>query len=150
MKNNVTILVLSLATLIVGAALEELLPKWLGVGFPVLLALAILNGIRGTLPVAVIYAIAAAGFEDSLSSLPYLTSVLFFLGAAALARWTRLGWLTMLVAFPAYQLWLAVWLPGYATGALFVRFLLSIPVGVMTSLATGVAFLWLERRAAVA
>ena len=141
---------MSLATLVLGAALEEMLPKWLGVGFPVLLALAILNGIRGSLPVAVIYAIAAAGFEDSLSSLPYMTSVLFFLGAAALARWTRLGWLTMLVAFPAYQLRRAVWIPGFATGALFVRFVLSIPMGVMTSFATGLAFLWLERRAVVA
>ena len=54
------------------------------------------------------------------------------------------------VALPAYQLWLAVWIPGFATGALFVRFVLSIPMGVMTSFATGLAFLWLERRAAVA
>ncbi len=139
---------MSLATLIFGAALEEMLPKWFGVGFPVLLALAILNGIRGTLPVAVIYAVAAAGFEDSLASLPYLTSVLYFLGAAALARWTRLGGLTMLVAYPAYQLWLAVWIPSLASGALFGRLLLSIPVGMATSFIVGSVFLWLERRAA--
>ena len=139
---------LSVATLIAGAAAEEMLPNWCGTGFPVLLALTVLNAMRTSLPVAVIYAAAAAGFEDSLSALPFLTSVFFFLGATATARWTRLGWLTMLVVYPAYQIWLAAWIPAPA-GETIIRFFVSIPWGMVTALLTGAVFLGLERKAAV-
>lgn len=125
-----------------------MLPNWCGVGFPVLLALTVLNALSCTLPVTVIYAAAAAGFEDSLSALPFLTSVFFFLGAAATARWTRLGWLTMLVAYPAYQIWLSVWMPAPA-GETILKFFVSVPWGVATALVTGAVFLALERKAAV-
>lgn len=148
MKNDLTRLVLSVMTLVAGAALEELMPKFLGVGFPVLLALAILTALCSSLPVAIIYAVGAAAFEDSLGNLPYLTSAFFFLGAAAMARWSRLGLATMLVAYPCYQLWLDIWLPD-APGAVLLRFLFSVPVGIVTSLVAGLAFVLLERKAAI-
>lgn len=148
-KNSIVRFALSAATLIFGAALEELLPKWLGAGFPVLLAFTVCAALRAPLAAAILYALAASAFEDSLSGFDLLGSASFFLGAAALARWTRLGWLTMLIAYPAYQLWLYLFGPGIE-GSAFVRFLMSIPLGVATAFACGVLYVFMERRSAVA
>ena len=65
-----------------------------------------------------------------------------------MARWSRLGLATMLVAYPCYQLWLDIWLPD-APGAVLLRFLFSVPVGILTSLVAGLAFVLLERKAAI-
>jgi len=94
--------------LVVGGALEELLPKFWGYGVPLLLAASVLVSVRAR-PVAVIlFAIAAGAFEDSLSGLAPLTSASFFTVVAVLTRWTRIPKAALVLSYPAYLLWLRV------------------------------------------
>lgn len=147
-KNDSLRFVLALLTLVVGAAAEELLPKFLGLGFPVLLSAVPVLASRRPLALSVIYALAAGGVEDSLSALPFLTSASVFLVLSALARWTRLPHLVAVFAYPAYQVWLCLWCSGLQ-GGFFGRFLLAFPLGALTSVAVTAALLWCERKAAV-
>lgn len=146
-KDSIARLALSVVTLIAGAAVEELLPKWCGAGVPVLLPLAVFASVRTTLPAAIMYAAAAAGLEDSLAGLEPLTSVPFFLLAAAAARWSRFGWATALAAYPFYRLWLAILSPGMDP-AIFAQFFIAIPAGAVSAFASGLLFVTLENRAA--
>ncbi len=146
-KDSIARFALSVVVLVAGAAIEELLPKWSGAGFPVLLPLCIFASVRATLPAAIMFAAAAAGLEDSLAGLEPLTSVPFFLAAAAMARWSRLGWATALAVYPFYRVWLAILSPGIDP-AVFAQFFIAIPVGVVSAFASGLAFVTLERRAA--
>ena len=59
MGNDIAQLTLSLLVLIFGAGLEELLPKFFGVGFPVLLCAAMYFACRRSASRMVLFAIAA-------------------------------------------------------------------------------------------
>ncbi len=146
MKNTSIRFVLALLTLVVGASAEELLPKVLGVGVPVLLSAVPVISLRRPVALPVLYALSAGGMEDALSGLPYLTSASFFLLMAALSRWTRLPYPIAVLGYPAYQAWLCLWRSDLQ-GSVFVRFLLAIPVGALTSAAVTFVLLALERKA---
>ena len=144
MRSNFLSLVFAVVVLCIGAGVEEMLPKFLGVGVPALLAASLVMSVRRPVE-AVLFAIAAGAAEDAISSLPAMTSVSFFLMAAAVVRKAGLASLLM---YPAYQAWLFVWTssPG---GGFFGRVLLALPVGIVTALAVGAALGWAERKAAV-
>lgn len=131
MKNNAVRLVFVVVTLILGAAAEELLPKLLDVGFPVLLAAAVFFAPRRSVAIPVLFALAAGGAEDALSSLPYFTSATYFLLAAAVIHLTGLPYVIAPFVYPVYQLWLCLWATDLS-GSVFTRFLVAFPVGVVT------------------
>ena len=139
---------LSAIVLVLGASAEELLPKFFGVGFPVLLASVPFMALRRSKPEALAFAAAAGALEEALSGLPPLAGVSFFLSLAILARFSGLSGTLAALAFPVYQVWLSVWLVGIG-GGVFGRVLLAFPVGFLTMLAVGAAVNWLCRKAAV-
>ena len=140
--------VFATVALVLGAGAETLLPKFLGVGFPVLLVSVQFMAARRSALTAVVFAVAAGAMEDALSALPAATSASFFLALAALVRWSGMPHAAMLVAYPAYQAWICMWTDRVG-GGVFSRVLLALPVGVVTALAAGVVLVWAERKAAV-
>ena len=102
--------------LVLGAALEELLPEVLGVGVPVLMASATFMALHRSESLGLSFAVLAGAVEDTLSALPPMTSVSYFLAAALLARFLGRTGILMALAYPLYQIWLAVWLPGIGGG----------------------------------
>ena len=148
MANDLVVFVLSLAVLVLGAGAETLLPKMLGVGFPVLMTAVQFIAVRRSAVAMVLFAIAAGAMEDALCALPPATSASFFLALAAFVRWSGTPLAATLFTYPAYQAWLFVWTssPG---GGFFGRVLLALPVGIVTALAVGAALGWAERKAAV-
>ena len=148
MGNDIAQLTLSLLVLIFGAGLEELLPKFFGVGFPVLLCAAMYFACRRSASRMVLFAIAAGAVEDAISSLPAMTSVSYFLIAASLARWSGFPRSMAAFAFFGYQAWLWAWV-GSLQGGIFGRMLLSLPVGAFTAVATGLVLAWARRKAAI-
>ena len=148
MKSDVVQLAFVLIVLSVGAGAEELLPKFLGVGFPVLLTAAQYAATRRTAVLALLFAGTAGAVEDALSSLPFAMSASYFVGVAALARWSRLPRAAMALTYPLYQFWLWLWVPDLC-GSVFIRMLAAVPAGLVTAVA-GVALLaWGERGAAI-
>lgn len=135
-------------TLVFGAAAEELLPKALGVGFPVLLAALPVMATRPPAALPVLFALAAGAMEDSISSLPFMTSSSFFLLAVVLARWTHLPAVVAAVAFPAYQVWLCIWVAGLQ-GGVPGRLLFSVPLGIIAYGVVSTVLAVAERKAAV-
>lgn len=148
MSSSLVRFVFALLTLILGAAAEELLPKTLGVGFPVLLASTIYFAPRKSIVLPVLFALAAGGAEDALSSLPYLTSASYFLLAAAVIHLTGLPFVIAPFVFPVYQIWLCLWAPDLS-GSVFTRFLMAFPIGVLTFAAVAYALEHLARKAAI-
>ena len=148
MANSATVLVLSVLALVLGAGAETLSPKFLGVGFPVLMAAVQFAAVRRSAAAAALFALAAGAMEDALSSLPAATSASYFLALAALVRWSGMPYAVALFAYPAYQAWLFVWTGGPG-GGVFGHALLALPVGMATTLAVGIALGWAERKAAV-
>ena len=148
MINDAVRFALAALVLVFGAAAEDLLPKVLGVGFPVLLAsVPFLAGRWGRLE-GMAFAMAAGAMEEALSSLPPMAGVSFFLALALLVRHVDLVWTPAMLFYPVYQIWLAVWLVGIG-GEVFGRILVSIPIGAVTALAVGLAVNGLCRKAAV-
>lgn len=134
--------------LALGGALEELLPKAGGAGFPLLLATAVVVAARRPVAESALFAVAAGAVEDALSSLPAGTSVSYFLAMAAVSRFAAVPRATAALAFALYQLWLALWVR--LDGAeLCGRVLLALPLGFAAALAAGAALRFLERRAAL-
>ena len=148
MANDVVTFVFAAVALVFGAGAETLLPKFLGVGFPVLLTMVQFMAARRTAVVAVIFALAAGAVEDALSALPAATSASFFLLLASLVRWSGMPRAATLLTYPAYQMWIYVW-TDRAGGGVFSRVLLALPVGLATALAVGAVMVWAEREAAV-
>lgn len=148
MKNNAVRLVLAVSTLILGAAGEELLPKVLEVGFPLLLAAVVCFAVRFPVAIAILVALGAGASEDAISSLPFFTSVSFFLLVGTAARLTQLPYLIAPFAFPLYQVWLCLWTPDLS-GSVFTRILVSFPIGVLTVAAVATLLSHVERKAAV-
>lgn len=148
MANDVVTFVFAVVALVFGAGAETLLPKFLGVGFPVLLTMVQFMAARRTAVVAVIFALAAGAMEDALSALPAATSASFFLLLASLVRWSGMPRAATVLTYPAYQMWIYVW-TDRAGGGVFSRVLLALPVGFATALAVGAVMVWAEREAAV-
>lgn len=135
-------------TLLLGGAAEELLPKVAGMGLPVLLAAVQILAYRRATAVAMLFALAAGGLEDALSSLPVMLSASYFLLVAAVTRWTELPRAAILLTYPGYQVWLEVWTNGFG-GGVFYRILLAIPMGIVTVVAVGALLIWAEGKAAI-
>lgn len=145
--------------LVLGGALEMMLPKLVGVGVPVLLGWTIWVGGderagAGGVGGAVVLAVAAGAFEDALSSLPFLTSVSFFVVAVLVAR--RISTLqlpfpfglVLFLACPLYEAW--VWL--LATPVASGGWCLVLGAACLMSLAAAAfvaVFAWCERKAAL-
>ena len=139
---------LSVTVLIVGAALEDLLPGVGGVGLPILLTAVQVFACRfGLLPMALL-ALATGAMEDALSSLAPLTSGSYFLLVAAIVRWARLPRLATVLTYPGYQVWLSLWAFGAGVNA-YTRILLAFPVGVLTALPVAAALNWAGRKVAL-
>lgn len=134
--------------LLLGAAGEELLPKVLGVGFPILLAVVQLEAARKTVVEFMLFAVAAGAVEDALSSLPFLTSVSFFLLVATVIHWTSLPRAAILLTYPVYQLWLMIWVPSMQ-GGIYGRLLVSLPFGAVAALGIAGIVFYCERKAAL-
>ena len=147
-KNSLLALAFSLAVLCLGAGAEELLPKVLGVGFPVLLSAVQVVAARAPLAAAMMFAVAAGGVEDALSSLPPMTSVSFFLLSMAFVRRAGLPRAATLLTYPAYQVWLSAWTGGLG-GGVFGRILVAMPAGMAAALVVGFAIRMAERGAAL-
>ena len=147
-KSEIVQIVLSLLVIVLGGAAEELLPKFLGVGFPILLSAAILFTSRRTIPFHLHFSIAAGAVEDALSGLPMATSASFFLACAAVSRLPVVPREVLVLAYPFYQLWLNIWEPGL-DGGIFGRLLLALPIGILTMIAMRLLLVWAERKAAV-
>ena len=123
--------------LVMGAGCEELLPKFFGVGFPMLLTVVVFLSARFGLLMTVFLAIAAGALEDAVSSLTPMTSVSFFLIVSVLVRRFGLPHLAAALVFPCYQLWLSVWMGGLNV---FTRILVAIPIGSLTALVVSAVF----------
>ena len=117
-------------SLVLGAGAEELLPKIVGVGVPILLVVLHFHALRSPIALTVIFAIAAGALEDALSSLPPMTSVSYFLMVAFVARWTGAPPGAASVTYAFYQIWLAIWLAGMG-GGIFSRVFIALPMGAM-------------------
>ena len=139
--------VFAIFALVLGAALEELFPEVLGVGVPVLMSAAVFMALHRSETQGLSFAVLAGAVEDTLSALPPMTSVSYFLGVALLARFLGRSGVLMAVAYPLYQIWLAVWIPGIG-GGVFARVLLSCPIGFATAWAVDWALTWFSRKAA--
>lgn len=148
MRNNAVQIVLALLVLVFGGAAECLLPKMFGIGFPILLSASIAVAVRRPVWSAVFFAFAAGAMEDSLSGLPMATSAAFFLLMTLALRRTAFPPVVAVSAYPVYQLWLWLW-SVEVNGSIFIRLLVSVPVGFATLVAVSVLLPFLERKAAV-
>lgn len=141
-------MVSALVVLILGMGFEEALPKVAGVGFPILLVAMQFMAVRRPLSVAVLFALAAGVCEDSISALPTMPSVSYFLAVAILARTLDLPRAMTLLVYPLYQVWLEAWTGG-SGGGVFMRILVSLPIGGIAALAVCAVLEWMERKAAI-
>lgn len=145
---DVVQIALAVLVIVTGASAEELLPKFLGVGFPVLLAAVPVLAVRFGRVEGMAFAVAAGAMEEALSFVPPMAVVSFFLAVAVLARCRLLPGVLTALAYPVYQAWLSIWLVGIG-GGVFQRMFLSLPIGLLTMFAVGQAVEWLCRKAAV-
>ena len=149
MKKDFVHLVYMLIVLVVAGAMEELVPKIFNVGLPVLLSAAAYSALRRTPVEALLFALAAGGMEDSLSSLPFATSIGFFVAQFALLRLFKLPLAAAIPFFALYQFWVWMWLGSRHSGGLWLRILSSIPVGALTLALVCLAMRWLDGKAAM-
>jgi len=138
----------AIMVLVIGAGAEELLPKFAGVGFPVLFAAVPFLAMRYSTVAVLGFAVAAGAMEESISSLPPMAGVVYFVAVALLSQWSRLSWVAAAFAYPCYQLWLAIWVSDLGSG-IFTRFIASVPIGVMTAMIVAVVLGFVERKAAM-
>lgn len=146
MKNNAVQIVLGVVVLVALGAIEELAPSIGHVGFPFLLSAVVYASVHTPPAAALGFAAAAGAMEDALSGLPLMTSVSLFVAVAAFVKWADLPRVGMAMAYPIYQIWLAIWLPRYADDV-FLRVLLALPIGLLTVSVTSVGLVFLTRKA---
>lgn len=147
-RNDSAKLVFSLLVLVFGAAFEDLLPNFGGVGLPILLIAAQYESRRAGALLAMIFAVAAGGVEDAISNLPMMASASYFLLVAVLTRWAGLPRGLLVLTYPGYQIWLRIWV-GDAFGNIFNRILLSVPIGILSGFVIVFLLAYFERKAAV-
>jgi len=140
-KGNVVQFVFILLSLVVGAALEDVLPAIGPVGFPILLGMSLFFATTTRSPVWILSAVSAGALEEAIASLPLATAIVFFAAAALAARFFREPVLWAAVLYPAYQVWLGIITGG--SGA-FGRVIVSVPAGavVMVLLYAALSRIW--------
>ncbi len=148
MKNNFLHLIFELLILLIGTGLEVILPKLVGVGFPILLFAVAFVASRHSLPLVVVFAIVAGMIEDSISFMPFMTSISFYLIIAAISRWANVSSMIVFIVYPMYQIWMMFWVQGIS-GKIFVRVMAAMPIGLVTALVLGWLLLAIERKAAL-
>ncbi len=131
MKGNVVQFVFIALSLVVGAALEDMLPSVATVGVPVLLGISLFCAMTTRSPVWILAALAAGAMEESIASLPAATAMVFFLASALAVRLFREPVAWAVVTYPAYQVWLGIILGGSGS---FGRVLVSVPMGTVVLL----------------
>ena len=149
MKKDIIHLVIALFTLALGGALEELLPKMMGVGVPILLSATAYFAVRRTPLQGILFAVAAGAAEDALSGLPFVLSVSFFTAVAGLLRGFKLSIFFAAPAFLCFQIWLWIWLGSSLNGNVFSRLFAAVPVGVATLAVTYGILRWIDGKGAV-
>ena len=85
MKNNIVQFAFIVVAIVLGGALEDMLPSIGSLGFPILLSLAVFFAVETRTPVWIMAAVAAGAFEEAIGSLPQCLS------AAARGRAERSG-----------------------------------------------------------
>lgn len=141
-------LIIAIMTVVVATALEELVPPFFFVGMPFLLASVMIVAPKRSAIAVVFFAVAAGSCEDAVSSLPPLTSVGFFLAAAFAVRNVPTPKVLSYIAYPLYQLYLAVWIADL-NGGVFVRTFSAFFAGALAVALTTPALSWLDRKAGV-
>lgn len=141
MKDNAVKFIIALLVLCLGSAAEEMLPKFWSVGFPILLSALPVFASRPPIILTILFSLMAGMMEDSLGSLPLLTSPSFFLLWVILVRRISIPFLSAVFAFPLYQIWLCLWVAGLK-GSVFSRLLISLPLGMATM---GIVFFVLQQ-----
>ncbi|MCR5413163.1 MAG: hypothetical protein K6F50_00350 [Kiritimatiellae bacterium] len=149
MKRDFIQLAIAFFTLAVGGAAEELLPRLLSVGIPVLLSASAYFAVRRAPVAGMLFALAAGAAEDALCALPYAVSIAFFAAVAALMRGFKLPLACAAPAYVVYQLWLWIWLGQDLPGNIFARMFAALPVGAATLLAVHLVLSWVDGKAAV-
>ena len=149
MKKDLVQFVIALFTLALGGAAEELCPKVLGVGLPVLLSATAYFAVRRPPLAGMLFAVAAGASEDALSGLPFVLSVSFFTAVAGLLRGFKLSVWCAAPAFFLFQFWLWTWLGGGLNGNVFTRLFAAVPVGIATLAVVCGLLRWIDGKAAV-
>lgn len=149
MKRDLIQFVLAFFALAFGGAAEDLLPKMVGVGFPVLLSAAAYYAVSRPPLSGLLFAAAAGAAEDSLCGLSFAPSIAFFLVTAGLLRGFKLPLFCAAPAFACYQLWLWIWFGNALNGSVFARFFTAVPVGALTLAAVCGLLMFIDGRAAV-
>ena len=121
-----------------------MLPSIGSLGVPVLLSLAVFFAVETRTPIWIMSAVAAGAFEEAICSLPPGSAIVFFAAIAVAIRFFREPVVWIAVAYPLYQVWLALVADGMGAPG---RILLSVPVGAVF-LSVALAVLpWLWRKA---
>ncbi len=149
MKKDIVHFVYALIAIVACSAIEELSPKILGVGVPALLSAAAYCSVRRPPIEGFMFAVAAGAAEDTLSSLPFATSLSFFVGMFAFMRGFKLSLAFAMPAYCLYHLWIWIWLGSSIDGSIMLRFIASIPVGAIILVAISFALRWLDGKAAM-
>lgn len=144
MKSDIVQFAFIILSLVVCAALEDMLPAIGPVGVPMLLSLTLFLATVTRSPEWILSAIAAGALEESIASLPAATAIVFFAAAALAVRFFREPVLWSVILYPAYQIWLGIIIGG--SGA-FGRVIVSIPVGAVVMLLLYAALVRIWRKA---
>lgn len=148
MKDDFVQFVFVMIALVVSAGAEELLPAFAGVGVPLLLALVMAVAPRLNVLPGVMTAVGAGAFEDALAALPPMTSICFFVIASLLSRKAYFPRPFLMLLFPLFELWAGMCILG-PMGDVFVRVLVSLPLGAVALGLQLVAVGWSVRRAGI-
>lgn len=148
MKDEFVQFVFVMIAIVVSAAAEELLPSFLGMGFPLLLALVMVMAPRLEVLPVVMTAVGAGAFENALSSMPPMTAVCFFVIAALLAHRKGVPRPFLVLMFPMFELWSGMCAFG-PMGDVFTRALVSLPLGGVALLSQFAAVGWLGGKAGI-
>ena len=144
MKNNLVQFAFIVVAIVLGGALEDMLPPIGLLRLPMLLSLAVFFAVETRTPIWIMAAVAAGAFEEAICSLPPGSAIVFFAAIAVAIRFFREPIVWIAVAYPSYQIWLALVAGGMGAPG---RILLSVPVGA-AFLAVALAVLpWLWRKA---
>ena len=144
MKSNVVQFAFIVVAIVLGGALEDMLPPIGSLRLPMLLSLAVFFAVETRTPIWIMAAVAAGAFEEAICSLPPGSAIVFFAAIAVAIRFFREPIVWIAVAYPSYQIWLALVAGGMGASG---RMLLSVPVGA-AFLAVALAVLpWLWRKA---
>lgn len=146
MKDDLVQFVFIVTALVFAAAAEDMLPVFVGTGFPLLLSLVMVTAPRVKVLPGVMTAIGAGAFEDALSSLPPMTSICFFMVVSLVSRKEYFPRPFLAAFFPAYALWAGMCMTG-PMGDVFARTLVSLPLGLVSYSVTYMVLAWSGRKA---